>query len=105
MARVNLTVVEDSPEFTKPEGSAAALVEGCEVYCVLAGLVDFDAERARLTKEKAKLEADLAKTEKKLSNEGFVSKAKPEAVAKEKAKRDEFTAKLELIAQQLAELG
>ena len=105
MARVNLTVVEDSPEFVKPEGSAAALVEGCEVYCVLAGLVDFDAERARLVKERDKLQKDSSKVEKKLSNPGYLAKAKPEIIEKDKAKYLELEAKIDLIVKQLAELG
>ena len=96
-----LTVSADAE---KPAQSAAAYVNGCEVYCKLAGLVDFDAERARLEKEREKLQKDAAKVEKKLSNPGFLAKAAPEVIEKDKAKFEELTAKVELINAQLAEL-
>ena len=102
LARVNVAGV--SAEAEKPAASNATLVSGCEVYCHLEGLVDFEAERARLSKEREKLEKDVAKLEKKLSNPGYLAKAKPEIVEKDKAKRAEFAAKLELVAQQIAEL-
>ena len=102
LARVN--VAEVSAEAEKPAASNATLVSGCEVYCHLEGLVDFEAERARLSKEREKLEKDVAKLDKKLSNPGYLAKAKPEIVEKDKAKHAEFAAKLELVAQQIAEL-
>ena len=102
LARVN--VAEVSAEAEKPAASNATLVSGCEVYCHLEGLVDFEAERARLSKEREKLEKDVAKLDKKLSNPGYLAKAKPEIVEKDKAKRAELAAKLELVAQQIAEL-
>lgn len=76
LARVN--VAEVSAEAEKPAASNATLVSGCEVYCHLEGLVDFEAERARLSKEREKLEKDVAKLDKKLSNPGYLAKAKPE---------------------------
>ena len=45
----------------------------------LAGLIDLDAERARINKEASKAQQELEKIEKKLGNEAFVAKA-PEAV-------------------------
>ena len=102
LARVSVAGV--SAEAEKPAASNATLVSGCEVYCHLEGLVDFEAERARLSKEREKLEKDVAKLDKKLSNPGYLAKAKPEIVEKDKAKRAEFAAKLELVAQQIAEL-
>ena len=60
--------------------------------------------RALTGLEREKLEKDVAKLDKKLSNPGYLAKAKPEIVEKDKAKRAEFAAKLELVAQQIAEL-
>ena len=89
----------------KPEASTVALCSGFEVYITLAGLVDFEAERARLTKELAKLEADCAKLDKKLSNPGFLAKAAPEIIEKDTAKRDEIADKVARVKEQLADLA
>ena len=89
----------------KPAESACVVAHGCEVYCVLTGLIDFEAERARLTKERASLQKDEAKFAKKLSNPGFLAKAAPEIVEKDTAKLVELRDKLARVEEQLAELG
>ena len=103
MARVSeLTIAADA---AKPAESAAVVVEGAEVFCVLTGMVDFDAERARLTKERKKLAADEQKFSKKLSNPGFLAKAAPEIIEKDTAKLAEVRDQLSRVDAQLAELG
>ena len=89
----------------KPAESACVVAHGCEVYCVLTGLIDFEVERARLTKERATLQKDEAKFAKKLSNPGFLAKAAPEIVEKDTAKLAELRDKLARVEEQLAELG
>ena len=89
----------------KPAESACVVAHGCEVYCVLTGLIDFEAERARLTKERATLQKDEAKFAKKLSNPGFLAKAAPEIVEKDTAKLAELRDKLARVEEQLAELS
>ena len=89
----------------KPAESACVVAHGCEVYCVLTGLIDFEAGRARLTKERATLQKDEAKFAKKLSNPGFLAKAAPEIVEKDTAKLAELRDKLARVEEQLAELG
>ncbi|RDB60880.1 valine--tRNA ligase [Gordonibacter sp. 28C] len=89
----------------KPAESSAVLGAGLEVYIVLSGLVDFAAERARLEKERAKLAADAGKLEKKLSNPGFLAKAAPEIVEKDRAKHAELADKLARVEAQLAEIA
>lgn len=78
---------------------------GLEVYIVLAGHVDFAAERARLVKEREGVAKDAAKFEKKLSNPGFLAKAAPEIVVKDRAKLADLTDKLARLDAQIAELG
>ena len=80
------------------------LAEGVEVYILLSGLVDFDAERARLEKEIATLEKDFVKFDKKLSNPGFLSKAKPEIIEKDKARLADITDRLSHLKEQLAQM-
>ena len=104
MARASeLSIVPSDAQ--KPAESACVVAHGCEVYCVLTGLIDFEAERARLTKERATLQKDEAKFAKKLSNPGFLSKAAPEIVEKDTAKLAELRDKLARVEEQLAELG
>ena len=67
----------------KPEKAAYAVVSGVEVYMPLEGLIDTKAEAARLGKDKDKIHSEIRNLESKLSNEGFLSKAPAEVIAKE----------------------
>ena len=92
-------------EAQKPAESSVVLASGLEVYLVLSGYVDFDAERVRLQKEMDKLAKDAQKFEKKLSNPGFLAKAAPEIIEKDKAKLADLQDQLARIAAQLEELS
>jgi len=76
-----------------------------EIYIPLEGLVDFDAEKARLTREREKSGTELERLAKKLGNESFLAKAAPEIVEKDRARADELGDQLGLIDAQLAELA
>jgi valyl-tRNA synthetase len=94
-----------SPDAVKPAYTASDVIKGIELFVPLEGLVDIAAERERVKKELARVEADLAKAAKKLSNEGFLSKAAPEIVEKERAKQGELADAEQRLASQLAELA
>ena len=79
----SLTWLEDAD--TPPE-SAMALVGEMRLLIPLAGLIDKDAELARLAKEIAKLEKNLEQSETRLNNESFVARAPAEVVDKERAR-------------------
>lgn len=102
LARV--TELSISADASRPAESSAVVGGGCEVYCGLSGLIDFDAERARLEKDAAVCAKDVAKFEKKLSNPGFLAKAAPEIIEKDRARLAELKAKAELIEAQIADL-
>jgi valyl-tRNA synthetase len=89
----------------KPPHSATVLASGMEIYIPLEGLVDFDAERERLAKERDKAVVELDRLRKKLGNEGFLAKAAPEIVEKDRARADELGDQLALIDAQLVELA
>jgi valyl-tRNA synthetase len=88
-------------EQSKPENSSVTVAAGLEIYIPLEGLVDFEAEAARLTKERDKVAGELAKLEKKLSNEGFLAKAAPEIIEKDQARAAELREALVNIEAQL----
>ncbi|QIW09342.1 valine--tRNA ligase [Francisella sp. LA112445] len=81
LARINNIEFNDNPPT-----SLSQIVEGLELNIPLAGLVDIEAEKARLDKELDKLKGEVARVEKKLSNERFVSNAPEAVVAAEKGK-------------------
>jgi len=84
-----------------PAPNALALVGDLKVMVPLAGLIDVDAERARLGKEIEKKSADLERINKKLGNPNFVAKAPEEVVAKERGKASELSDALATLADQL----
>ena len=69
-----------------PEEAASAILEGLVVYVPLADLVDFAAEREKLTKEQARLEEEIGRLTAKLDNEGFTAKAPAKVVEAERSK-------------------
>ncbi|HTR97988.1 MAG TPA: valine--tRNA ligase [Candidatus Acidoferrales bacterium] len=70
----------------RPEVAASAVVAGAEVFLPLDGLVDLDEERARLAREAEKLLTDLESVKKKLRNQDFLGKARPEIVERERTR-------------------
>jgi valyl-tRNA synthetase len=80
------------------------VVEGCEIHVSLAGVVDVEAERARLGRELRKVEDDLARTEGKLARDDFRQRAPAEVVAREEARRAEYVALRATLSEGLARL-
>lgn len=89
----------------KPENAMTAVASGVEIYLPLKGLIDIEKETARLNKERAGLQKDLARIAGKLGNAGFVAKAPAEVIAKEQAKQKEFQEKCVAIEERLAYLS
>lgn len=83
----SITVLDD--ETNAPE-SAVALVGEMKVLIPMAGLIDKDAELARLAKEIAKLQGEIKRLSGKLSNAGFVAKAPEDVVANERKKLSDY---------------
>ncbi|MEI7644163.1 MAG: valine--tRNA ligase [Chloroflexales bacterium] len=88
---------------TKPGQSAAIVIGTVEAYLPLAGLIDLAAERARMAKDLEQAEADVARREAKLANEGFVGKAPANVVQRERASLDAARAALATLRGRLAE--
>ncbi|BAU72728.1 valine--tRNA ligase [Metapseudomonas furukawaii] len=80
--------------------SATALVGDMQVLVPMAGLIDKDAELARLDKEIQRLDGEVKRVGGKLANEGFVAKAPAEVLDKERAKLAEAEQALARLAEQ-----
>ena len=92
------------PDYEAPRGTPAALSEAGEVFLPLEGLIDVDEERKRLTKETGKIEKELEKVNRKLSNTGFLEKAKKEVVEENEQRRRDWMEKLTQLRDMLQAL-
>jgi valyl-tRNA synthetase len=97
----SLTVLAENDE--APE-SATALVGEMKVLIPMAGLIDVEAEMARLGKEIDKKQKELERAEAKLANPSFVERAPEAVVEKERAKIAEMATALQSLQQQLARI-
>lgn len=85
--------------------SATTLVGEMEVLVPMAGLIDKDAELARLDKEIARLDGEVKRVGGKLANEGFVAKAPAEVLEKERAKLAEAEQALAKMVEQRGKIA
>jgi valyl-tRNA synthetase len=97
----SVTVLEEDAE--APE-SATALVGQMKVLIPMAGLIDKEAELARLDKELARRRQELERTQGKLHNPHFVDKAPAAVVEKEKARLKELGSAIHKLEEQLAKI-
>jgi valyl-tRNA synthetase len=102
MRMARISAVTRAP--TYPQGAVQLVVRGEVAALPLAGIIDLAAERARLAKEMAKAEADIARVDAKLNNPNFVARAPEEVVEEEKEKREEAVARKAKIAEALERL-
>jgi valyl-tRNA synthetase len=88
----------------KPKGSASAVVKSIEVYVPLEGLINLDAEQARLSKERERLSRLVQGAKGKLANPQFVENANPEVVESERQKLKDLEASLEKVNRYMEEV-
>jgi valyl-tRNA synthetase len=101
-----LARLESVSATASPEGSAAQIVVDEATFILpLEGVIDLDAEKARLAKALEAAEKEAASLDKRLSNPQFVEKAKPEAVEKARADHAEKAAEAERLRAALERLG
>ncbi|QGY81489.1 valine--tRNA ligase [Sphingorhabdus lacus] len=101
LARLDSVTTGDAPE----GGSVQLVVDEATFVLPLAGVIDLDAERARISKAIEAATKEAASLAGRLSNAAFVEKAKPEAVEKARADHAEKTAEAERLTAALARLG
>jgi valyl-tRNA synthetase len=102
MGASGLTISAAAPQ----EGGSVAIVgTGFEAFVFIRDAIDVPREIERLKKEIRKAQDYSDQTGKKLSNEGFLSKARPELIAEQKAKKEETDRKIVKMREYLAELS
>ncbi len=87
-----------------PPNAVTTVVPGAKVYMPLGDLVDIAAEIKRLEAEQARLEGEIDRVQKKLSNAGFVEKAPHKVVENERAKGEKYAEMLKKVKESLAAL-
>ena len=86
------------------DDAVSTVIHNGVIYMPFAELVDIAKEKERLTKEREKLIKEVERVEKKLSNQGFVSKAPEKVIAEEKAKMEKYSTMLKAVEEQIERL-
>jgi valyl-tRNA synthetase len=85
-------------------GTSSIVFAGGQAQVDLTGLIDVEAELARLRREHERLEADLERVDAKLANDGFVARAPADVVQRERDKREDVLSALVQLRDRLAAL-
>ncbi|MDA8126844.1 MAG: valine--tRNA ligase [Deltaproteobacteria bacterium] len=101
----NLETLNVTRSQEEPKGTATAVAGPVRIYVYLAGVIDIAGEKARLEKEIARIDKDLAVVGKKLGNPAFLEKAAPDVVAKEQEKSRDLTEKRTALEAALTRLA
>jgi len=91
--------------YAPKKGTPTALTKLGELYLPLDGLVDTEAERARLTKEVVKIEAEIGKVEQKLGNPSFAQKVPPAVLEEHRQRLADWQTKLAQTKSAIEALG
>ena len=97
-----IVIVKDEKEV--PQNAVSIVVDELKVFIPFEELVDIEEERKRLEGEKAKLEAEVLRGEKMLSNPGFINKAPESKVNEEKAKLENYKQMLKTVEERLGSM-
>jgi len=97
-----LTISTDAP---KSSDNVVVVLDALTIYIPTKDLVDIEEVKQNLLKEKARLEGELTRSEKMLSNPGFVSKAPEAKLQAERQKQAQYKAQYEEVLAHLAKLN
>lgn len=104
LARLDMGEVTVDADVPAPEKAITLAVGGVTIYLPLAGLVDLDAERARLQKEIDNIDGQLAKIDGLLNNPGFMNKAPANVVDRERNRQADFQEQRAQLVERLGDL-
>jgi len=95
----------EAVETAESKGAAQLVVDEATIYLPLAGLMDLDAEKARLGKNLEKLSKEAGAIKGRLSNQGFVAKAPEHVVTEAKEQLVDLEAQIEKVNAAITRLG
>ena len=101
---LNAEAIEVSTDYQPPKGTPVVHSPLGELYLPLEGLLDVEAEKARLRKELDKIEAEITKAEQKLNNPNFTAKAPAHVLEEHRQRLTEWQAKRERVKASLEAL-
>jgi valyl-tRNA synthetase len=104
LARLSSNDTVIGADLAAPEKSVSLAVGGVIVYLPLAGMVDVEAERARIGNEMAKTDEQIERSRSLLDNPGFTSKAPEAVVTREREKLEQLIDRRRQLAENLQEL-
>ena len=102
---LNAEPLDVDVSYVPPKGTPVAITPLGELFLPLAGLIDVDAERARVTKEITKVEAELGKVRAKLADENFTSKVPQKVLDEHQQRESDWSAQFEKLKTMLEALG
>ena len=102
LASASEVEVADSFEL---DGAVCIVTADAKIYIPMGELVDLEAEKARLNKELAAVEKDLAFVNGKLSTENFVAKAPAAVVEAQREQKTRYEEKIAMLKESIAKLG
>jgi valyl-tRNA synthetase len=101
---LNAEGLELDAQYQPPRGTPSVHSELGGLYLPLEGVVDVQAEKARLAKELQKIETEIAKAEQKLNNPNFTAKAPPHVLQEHQQRLNEWQAKRDRVKAALEQL-
>jgi valyl-tRNA synthetase len=101
---LNAESLELAPDYQPPKGTPAVHSELGDLYLPLEGLIDVEAEKARLRKELEKAKAEIGKGRERLSNPAFTQKVPPNVLAEHEKRLADWQAKQDHLSAALAAL-
>jgi len=105
LARLDAQQLTLTTQLEAPDKAITLVAGGATIYLPLAGMINLEAEQARLRKELEDAQAQLARVEKLLGNEKFVTKAPPEVVQREREKQAKLQARIAQLNARITELS
>lgn len=95
-------IIDEAPK--TPQEVVSQTLPFAQIMMPLLGLIKIEDELKRLTDEQTKLEQEVTRIDKKLSNEKFVEKAPEKIVEEERSKRTEYLRQLDAVTERIQQL-
>jgi len=102
---LNAEALEITPDYTAKKGTPSAHTPMGELFLPMEGLVDVEAEKARLTKKAEEIQTEITKVEQKLANPNFAQKVPAKVLEEHQQRLADWQMKLKQVRDSLDGLG